>query len=92
MCGLPILITFLCIGEAVAISETVAVVGAEGSSYGSHVNSGAAFVFTFDQNAWEYTHTLKTPDSGFYDLTGFGHALAINKDVIVVTSHSDSGK
>lgn len=74
-----------------AISGSTAVVGAEGSSHGGHAESGAAFVFSYYHDEWVYSHTLMTPNSEFDHLTGFGHAISIYKDTIVVSSHSDSG-
>lgn len=83
----------LCIiGDAVAISGNIVVVGAKGSAHGSHAESGAAFVFSYEQAEWKFTHTLTAPHKTAYEkLMGFGHSVDIDHETIVVTSHSDNG-
>jgi hypothetical protein len=81
----------------VAITGTTAVIGAKGSAHGAHMESGAVFVFTLTAQSsqslmWRFSHTLQTPEGSFDEFTGFGHAVAIHRDTIIVTSYEEQRK
>ena len=73
-------------GYSVAISGDTAVIGAFQEDTKAS-NAGAAYVFTYSDGSWSQTTMLTASDGGFSD--GFGRAVDISSNTIVVGSYSD---
>ena len=73
-------------GFSVAISGDTAVIGAYQEDTKAS-NAGAAYVFTYSDGSWSQTTMLTASDGGFSD--GFGRAVDISGNTIVVGSYSD---
>ncbi len=73
-------------GYSVAISGDTAVIGAFQEDTKAS-NAGAAYVFTYSDGSWSQTTMLTASDGGFGD--GFGRAVDISSNTIVVGSYSD---
>ncbi len=68
-------------GSALAIDGDTVVIGATGFFEFSSSDSGAAYIFTRNDNTWTQTQRLSTNDSGF---TLFGFSVAIDSDTAIV--------
>ncbi len=79
-------------GAAVAISGNTLVVGAPGHDPGGKPDAGAAYVFVRNGTSWTASPPVKLVPSNVVAGDGFGQAVAISGDVIVVGApHSGSG-
>jgi len=67
-------------GNAVAVSNTTAVVGA----YAAHEQEGAAYVFLEGPSGWNGTPTTTLADPGATDYDNFGNAVALSGSVAVI--------
>ena len=73
-------------GHSVDISETTLIAG-----YTSYVgNAGGVFIMEYTGKKWELLQHFKTPDNGTRDQ--YGHAVAIEGDIAVVSAYEDGGK
>ena len=73
-------------GHSVDISETTLIAG-----YTSYVgNAGGVFIMEYTGKEWELLQHFKTPDNGTRDQ--YGHAVAIEGDIAVVSAYEDGGK
>jgi hypothetical protein len=74
-------------GAAVAVSGDAIVVGAPGRASGASTAAGAVYRFARQDGRWVETRVLApgTPVTG----AGFGHALAIDGDVMIVGAPGD---
>lgn len=78
-------------GSDVAISGDTVVIGAAGvdrEGFGPNENSGLAYVFRHDGNAWQLEATLSAPNAGEGD--EFGSSVAIEGDTLVVGAPGES--
>lgn len=73
-------------GTSVAISDSIAVVGAEGKEG----DTGAAFVYELSSEGWTQVAELEASDGAAGDL--FGNAVALFGDVIVVGAPGDDNE
>jgi FG-GAP repeat protein len=76
-------------GNAVAISGTVAVVGAWKANE-KGLDSGAAYVYTRLGSAWNQQAKLVAPDGAAGD--AFGWSVAVSGDTVVIGAHLDDDK
>ena len=73
-------------GHSVDISETTLIAG-----YTSYVgNAGGVFIMEYSGKKWELLQHFQTPDNGTRDQ--YGHAVAIEGDIAVVSAYEDGGK
>src|SRR5260370_57026 len=84
-------------GESVAISNSVALVGAYNATVNNHPGQGAAYVFTNSNGSWGETQKLTASDGTTN--ANFGNALALDStraligaDVSTVANHTSQGK
>ena len=75
-------------GHAVAISGDTVVVGAPYDDIATSVNQGSAYVFVRSGGSWSLQAKLTAADGAASD--GFGHAVAISGDTIVVGADGDN--
>lgn len=75
-------------GNAVALSGDTAVVGAYRDDVGSNMDQGSAYVFTRTGGVWSLQQKLTAADGAFFD--GFGNAVAVSGDTIVVGARADT--
>ncbi|MBI1337329.1 MAG: choice-of-anchor D domain-containing protein [Phycisphaera sp.] len=76
-------------GTSVAIEDNVAVVGAQyRDNPAKGVNSGAVYVYRWNQTSWEFEALLLAADGSSSDL--FGSSVSLSGDVIVVGAMNDS--
>ena len=73
-------------GTAVAISDSTAVVGAEGKEG----DTGAAFVYELSDSGWTQVAELTASDGAAGDL--FGKAVAVSGDIVVVGAPGDDNE
>lgn len=71
-------------GYAVAISNNYAVIGAPSEQLQGENGTGAAFVFQFDGVSWSYMARLTPDEHSVVIPVGFGSAVAIDGDRVVV--------
>ncbi|KAL7489844.1 hypothetical protein ACHAW6_015560 [Cyclotella cf. meneghiniana] len=76
-------------GISVAIDKNVAIIGANGADDKGE-NSGAAYIFNYVDNEWEFTQKLTAPDGEAGD--NFGFSVAIYGDQAVVGAVWDGEK
>jgi hypothetical protein len=69
-------------GYSVAISGTVAVVGAPGRTIGTNRKQGIAYVFVRSGTAWSQKAQLTSSDGAAKD--SFGHSVAVSSRTVVV--------
>lgn len=80
------------LGQSVAVSGDVLVIGESGEYSGSDYNIGAAYVFQRDQSTpggWGEVKILRASDAQKED--HFGSSVAVSGDVIVVGSQFEDG-
>jgi len=70
-------------GTSIAVDKHTAVIGAPFHINENNVQTGAAYVFSKQRNQWQY-ETKLSPD--IEEFTTFGMEVAIDKNVIAVTS------
>src|SRR5262249_3514804 len=75
-------------GVSVAISGNTLVVGAHQSTTAG-TNTGAAYVFTFEDGQWRRTKKLVPQDQSPH--ANFGYSVAISGDLVVVGSPARDG-
>jgi len=79
-------------GISVAISGNTVVAGAQNATVGSNAAQGAAYVFVKSANGWQnMTETAKLTSSDGRAGDGFGGAVSIAGDTILVGACSQSG-
>ena len=71
-------------GDAVSISDDVAVVGAYGTAVGGEC-SGSVCVYRYDNSAWIEEVKLELPTAAAYDY--FGSAVSVSGDVAVIGAY-----
>ncbi len=78
-------------GNSVALDEDYAIVGAVRND-GKVIDSGSAYIFTYDSSGWRQTAKLTADDGKAGDL--FGNAVAIDGDYAMVAAleHDKKGK
>ena len=74
-------------GYSVAISGDTAVVGSYFHEEGSALNTGAAYIFTFDAQSGTFVQQAMLSASDFRDGDSFGFSVAISGDTVVVGSY-----
>ena len=75
------------LGWSVAVDDDTLVIGALGDDDGSSPNVGAAYVFTRVADGWTQAGKLTASDRK--DDAGFGHAVAVHGDTIVVGAYEE---
>ena len=70
------------LGYSVALSGTVALVGANSKAIGSHSTQGAAYVFTFNGSAWAQQQELTASDGAAAN--NFGNQVALSGTAALV--------
>ncbi|MCP4246569.1 MAG: hypothetical protein GY778_05935 [bacterium] len=73
-------------GRSVSVSGDIAVIGAIWDDAAGN-NSGSAYVYRYDGNAWVEEARL-TPSDGAAD-DHFGHSVSVNGDLAVIGAHDD---
>jgi hypothetical protein len=71
-------------GHSVALSESIAVVGAPGTDIGGITNQGAAYIFTKVGATWTFVTALTSTDSE--KDRSFGHQVFADGETVLVTS------
>jgi hypothetical protein len=74
-------------GSSVAINGDTAVIGCHGDDIGSHLGQGSAYVFTRVGVVWSQQQKLTSSDGQTAD--GFGDAVAVYGDAVLIGSISD---
>ena len=74
-------------GSAVAIDESVAVIGAFGHFHSDESGSGSAYVFRYDGSVWTEEQELLASDGAVPD--NFGGSVSISGDVAVIGASFD---
>jgi MYXO-CTERM domain-containing protein len=83
-------------GESVAVSGTLAVVGAPSHTVSGHAQAGAAYVWVQSGSTWSQQQELTASDAAKGD--GFGQSVAVSGTIVVVGApyhtvggHSEAG-
>lgn len=71
-------------GSSVAISGDTAIIGAPVAPSGGFANNGAAYVYVRNGSSWVFQQKLTSSDSPANDRDGFGSAVGISENTIVV--------
>ncbi|MBK8464960.1 MAG: hypothetical protein IPL32_03940 [Chloracidobacterium sp.] len=72
------------LGSSVAISGDTVVVGAPSTDGGGADTNGAAYIFVRNGSGWSEQQRLTSPDSPADDKDGFGAAVSISGDTLIV--------
>jgi FG-GAP repeat len=73
-------------GWSVALSDTTALIGAYGKTFGSNGAQGAAYVFTLNGSTWDQQQELTASDGAADDYFGYSVALSGTTALIGATS------
>lgn len=73
---------------ALSADGTVLVIGAIHAEYGSTVDAGRAYVYTYNGTDWDYVQTLTASDATEYSY--FGTSISISADGLVIAVGSPS--
>ncbi|MBL4658955.1 MAG: FG-GAP repeat protein [Alcanivoracaceae bacterium] len=73
-------------GSSVSLSNNRALIGASGES-SSGINTGAAYVFNFNNNTWTQTQKLNATDAQAN--TKFGHSVSLIGNRVLITAIGD---
>ncbi|KPA12838.1 PKD domain-containing protein [Candidatus Magnetomorum sp. HK-1] len=76
-------------GTDISISDNYAIVGAYYDD-DKATNSGAAYIYKYDQTGWTESVKLSATDAGASDY--FGHAVSISGDVALIGAYADDDK
>lgn len=71
-------------GSAVAVSDTVALVGAKNTSVGAHASQGAVYVLHNNNGVWTQVQKLVASDGAAGDQ--FGTAIAMHGSLAIITA------
>jgi hypothetical protein len=74
-------------GRAVAVRGDVIVVGARFASNATTGRAGAAYIYTKKKGVWSFQQKVTASDSAAED--NFGRAVALDKDLLVVTARKE---
>ena len=69
-------------GNAVAIFDKTAVVGASHKKVRMNAGQGVAYVYSFDGTSWGQNQELSSPDGGSND--DFGYSMALTNNTLLV--------
>ncbi len=74
-------------GDAVAIADDIAIIGALLDDHSAGNNAGSAYIFQRFKTTWTQTRKLMAQDAASAD--NFGNAVALNGDTIVIGAEND---